>query len=161
MYKPHLALYIPIVLCVLLATVSTPRVVGAAGKALIVVVSASSPVKDVSLGELRRAFLGEAVTVAGKKLIPINHPLATPARDQFDRIVLGLKPDEVGRFWVDRSIRAQSPPPKTVQSAELAVRIAASLPGAMTYTTTDNLTEKLRALTIDGKSVGQSGYPLN
>ena len=41
------------------------------------------------------------------------------------------------------------------------MRIAMSLPGAITYTTQDSLNEKLRALTIDGKAVGQSGYPLN
>jgi hypothetical protein len=161
MYKPYLRPFLPLFLCAALATVLIPIHVGAAGKPLIVVVAAASTVKDISMGELRRAFLGEAVTVGGKRLIPINHPLATPARDQFDKIVLGLKPDEVGRFWVDRSIRAQSPPPKTVQSPELAVRIAMSLPGAITYTTPDNLNDKLRAVTIDGKAVGQSGYPLN
>jgi len=133
----------------------------AAGKPLVVIVASSSMVKDISMGELRRAFLGEPVTLSGKRLIAINHPLATPTRGQFDRIVLGLKPEEVGRFWVDRSIRAQSPPPKTVQTPELAVRIAMSLPGAITYTTADALTEKLRALTIDGKAAGQAGYPLN
>jgi hypothetical protein len=160
MYKPYLKLFVSLLIYTALASV-IPLHVGAAGKPLVVVVAASSAVKDISLGELRRAFLGEAVTVGGKRLIPINHPLASPARDQFDKLVLGLKPDEVGRFWVDRSIRAQSPPPKTVQSAELAVRIAMSLPGAITYTTADNLNEKLRAVTIDGKAAGQPGYPLN
>jgi hypothetical protein len=160
MYKRHLGLFIPLLICAALAA-AMPLRTEAAGKPLVVVVAASSAVKDISMGELRRAFLGEAVTVGGKRLIAINHPLASPARDQFDRIVLGLKPDEVGRFWVDRSIRAQSPPPKTVQSPELAVRIAMSLPGAISYTTADALNDKLRALTIDGKAVGQSGYPLN
>lgn len=160
MYKPHLGLLIPFLVCAALTTAIPPRT-EAAGKPLIVVVAASSTVKDVSMGELRRAFLGEAVTVGGKRLIAINHPLDTPARTQFDRIVFSLKPEEVGRFWVDRSIRGQSPPPKTVQSPELAVRIAMSLPGAITYTTPDNLTDKLRAVTIDGKAAGASGYPLN
>lgn len=160
MYKRHLGLFIPLVIWAALAA-AIPLRTEAAGKPLVVLVAASSTVKDISMGELRRAFLGEAVTVGGKRLIPINHPLATPAREQFDKIVLGLKPDEVGRFWVDRQIRAQSPPPKTVQSSELAVRIAMSLPGAMTYATADALNDKLRALTIDGKAAGQSGYPLN
>jgi hypothetical protein len=138
-----------------------PYPVGAAGKPLVVIAAASSPFKDISVGELRRAFLGETVTLEGKRVIAINHPLATPLRDRFDSLVLGLKPDEVGRFWVDRSIRAQSPPPKTVQSAELAVRIAMSLPGAITYASPEVVNDKLRALKIDGKAVGQPGYPLD
>lgn len=160
MYKRYLGLFIPLLICAAIAT-AVPRQAGAAGKPLVVVVAASSTLKDISMGELRRAFLGEAVTAGGKRLIAINHPLATPARDQFDKSVLGLKPDEVGRFWVDRRIRDQSPPPKTVQSAELAVRIAMSLPGAITYATADAVNDKLRALTIDGKAAGQAGYPLN
>lgn len=160
MYKLHLGLFTLFLICGALAT-AIPLRTEAAGKPLVVVIAASSTVRDISMGELRRAFLGEAVTLGGKRLIAINHPLTAPSRIQFDRIAFGLTPDEVGRFWVDRSIRAQSPPPKTVQSSELAVRIAMSLPGAITYTTADAVTEKLRALTIDGKAPGQSGYPLN
>lgn len=160
MYKLHIRLFVPVLICSALAT-AIPHRSEAAGKPLVVVVASSSAARNISMGELRRAFLGEAVTLNGKRLIAINHPLAAPARHQFDRIVFGLKPDEVGRFWVDRSIRAQSPPPKTVQTTELAVRIAMSLPGAITYTTVDSVTEKLRALTVDGKAAGQSGYPLD
>ncbi len=160
MTKSRLRLCIAMVIIAAFAVV-LPYPVGAAGKPLVVVAAVSSPFQDISVGELRRAFLGEAVTLGGKRVIPINHPLATPLRDRFDQLVLGLKPDEVGRFWVDRSIRAQSPPPKTVQSPELAVRIAMSLPGAITYAAPESVNDKLRALKIDGKAPGQPGYPLN
>ena len=160
MSKSHLRLFLALASIAAFAMM-LPFPAGAAGKPLVVVAATSSPFQDISVGELRRAFMGEAVTLEGKRLIPINHPLATPLRDRFDLLVLGLKPDEVGRFWVDRSIRAQSPPPKTVQSSELAVRIAMSLPGAITYAAPESLNDKLRALKIDGKALGQPGYPLN
>lgn len=160
MTKSHLGLLVALAIIAAFATM-LPFPAVAAGKPLVVVAATSSPFQDISVGELRRAFMGEAVTLEGKRLIPINHPLATPLRDRFDLLVLGLKPDEVGRFWVDRSIRAQSPPPKTVQSSELAVRIAMSLPGAITYAAPEALNDKLRALKIDGKAFGQPGYPLN
>lgn len=143
----------------LLAFVHLPA--GATNKPLVVVVGAATPLRNISLGELRRAFLGEAVEAGtGKRLVPINHPSGTPTRDRFDLAVLGLKPEAVGRFWVDRRIRDQSPPPKTVQSAELAIRVVASLPGAITYGTSELVNDQLRAVTIDGKAAGQPGYPL-
>lgn len=160
MSKSHLGVFVASAIVAAFAAM-LPFPAGAAGKPLVIVAATSSPFQDISVGELRRAFLGEAVTLAGKRVIPINHPLATPLRDRFDQLVLGLKPDEVGRFWVDRSIRAQSPPPKTVQSAELAIRIAMSLPGAITYAAPEAVNDKLRALKIDGKTVGQAGYPLD
>jgi hypothetical protein len=132
----------------------------AAGAPLVVIAGASSTLTDISAANLRRAFLGEAVELAGKRLIPLNHPPGSPARVAFDRAVLGLSADQVGPFWVDRKIRDQSPPPRGVPSPELAVRVVASLPGAITYAASEQVAAGTRALTIDGKSPGQPGYLL-
>ena len=145
----------------LLATVRLePGVASAAGQPMLVVVAASFPVTNITLADLRRAFQGQAAEAAGKRLIPINHPTGSPLRASFDRAVLGLEPAEVGRFWVDKRIRDEGAPPKTAPSAELALRIVASLPGAITYVGQEGLNPTVKALTVDGKSGGQAGYPL-
>lgn len=159
--RRHLPRVLSALLVVLALTPLFHAGVRAAGKPLVVIVGAAVPMKDIGLAVLRRAFLGEAAEYAsGKRLIPINHAPGTPARDQFDKAVLGLKPEEVGRFWIDRRIRDQPPPPKTVPSVDLAVRIVMSLPGAISYVTQDMVNDKVHALTIDGKAAGQPGYLL-
>lgn len=132
----------------------------AAGQALLVIVAASSTVRDISTAELRRCFQGLPTQAGGKKLVPINHPTSSPGRVAFDRAVLGLEPSAVGAFWIDRRIRDESPPPRTVPSAELALRIAASLPGAITYIAPELLNGTVKALTIDGKDLKSGGYLL-
>jgi hypothetical protein len=133
----------------------------AAGKPLVVIVSSGLPIHDIGLSQLRSAFLGEGAEYApGKRLIAINHPPGTPARDGFDLTVLGLKPDAVGRFWVDRRIRDQPGPPKTVPSVDLALRLTMSLPGAITYVPPELVNPKVKTLSIGGKAPGQAGYPL-
>jgi hypothetical protein len=133
----------------------------ASSKPLVVIVSAATPLHDISTAQLRSAFLGNPTEYApGKRLIPINHPLNTPPRVSFDRSVLKLKASEVGPFWVDRRIRDQSGPPKTAPSADLAVRLAMSLNGAISYAYTDQLNDKVRALTIDGKAPAAADYLL-
>jgi type II secretory pathway pseudopilin PulG len=132
----------------------------AATAKLVVVVAAATGLRDISTATLRRAFMGYPTDVSGKRLIPLNQPTATPNRVVFDQVMLGLTAEEVGRFWVDRRIRDESPPPKTIPSAELAVKVAASLPGAITYISEDLLNEKVVALTIDGKSHKDGGYLL-
>ena len=139
---------------------TTPQV-RAAGKPLVVVVSASAAMKDISTATLRRAFQGMATDFeAGKRFIPLNHPPGTPTRTQFDRAVLGLEPDAVGAFWIDRRIRDESPPPRTVPTPELALRIVGSLLGAITYVFPELVTPAVKVLTIDGKVAGQPGYLL-
>jgi hypothetical protein len=131
--------------------------VAAAGKPLVVVVSAAAAMKDISTSNLRRVFQGMPTDFeGGKRFVPLNHPTGTPTRVQFDRAVLGLEPEAVGAFWVDRRIRDESPPPRTVPSGDLALRIAGSLPGAITYV----YPVSVKVLTIDGKAAGAPGYLL-
>jgi hypothetical protein len=65
----------------------------------------------------------------------------------------------VGRFWINRRIRDEGAPPRTLTSAELAVKVVASLPGSITYVSPSMVTPNVRVLTIDGKSPTQAGYP--
>lgn len=135
-------------------------VVRAAGKTLVVVVGASSTIKNIDFAILRRAFSGLPAEVDGKRLLPINHPNGAPLREAFDRMVLGLEPGDVGKFWIDKRIRDEGSPPKSVPSPELAIRIAASLPNAITYASPELVNASVKVLTVGGKAPGQPGYPL-
>jgi len=126
---------------------------------LLVIVGSKTGITDISLAVLRRAFQGEPAEHAGKRLIPFNLPGGTPERTRFDRAVLGLEPQDVGRFWINRRIRDEGAPPRTLTSAELAVKVVASLPGSITYVSPSMVTPNVRVLTVDGKSPTQAGYP--
>lgn len=129
---------------------------------LIVVAGKSFPANNISFAALKSAFRGQHVQLAGKVLVPINHPENSPARVSFDRTVLRLEPADVGSFWIDMRIRDQGRPPKTASSPELALGVVTALPGAITYATKSTLVDKwpLKVLTVDEKSAGQAGYPL-
>ena len=159
------SLHLPIGLtCALILGVFSPLppqlARAAAAPALVVVIGTATGLHDITTATLRRAFMGYPTEIGGKRLIPINHPTSSPNRVLFDKVMLGLSPEEVGRFWVDRRIRDESPPPKTVPSPDLAVRVAASLPFAITYITPDLINDKVAVLTIDGKSPKDSSYLL-
>ena len=139
----------------------SPSPATAAAEPLLVVAGLTFPAADITFANLKSAFRGQAITIGGKHVIPINHPLDAPMRIAFDHMVLGLEPAAVGRFWVDMRIRDEGKPPTTASSSELAQRIAASLPGAVTYAEKSLLNAKLKVLTVDGKAAGQAGYALH
>jgi hypothetical protein len=138
----------------------SPPLVGAAAEPLLVVAGLTFPGTDISFANLKSTFRGQAISVGGKHVIPINHPLDAPLRISFDRSVLGLEPAAVGRFWVDMRIRDEGKPPTMAASPALAQRIAATLPGAITYADKALLNAKLKVLTVDGKAAGSAGYAL-
>jgi hypothetical protein len=132
-----------------------------AAEPLLVVVGVTFPADDIKLADLKTAFRGQATTVGGKRIIPINHPIGSPLRVAMDKTLLGLEPSAVARFWVDRRIRDEGNPPTTASTPELALRIAASLASSITYSSKALLNPKVKALTIDGKAAGAAGYALN
>jgi hypothetical protein len=128
---------------------------------LTVVMAASAGIANIELGTLRRAFSGYPTELQGKRLIPFNHAVGAVERVQFDKLVLGFTPDQVGRYWIDQKVRQGSLAPRTLPP-EMVVRVVASLTGAISYvyTPAKNLPTEARALTVDGKAAGAPDYPL-
>jgi hypothetical protein len=126
---------------------------------LFIVTKQSSPLRELSLRELKRLYLGEYVASPdGGKLIPLNHAEGSPERLGFERAILGMSPDQLVRFWIDRRIRGQSGPPKTVSSPELLRRAVAAVDYTVTYLRAVEADSELKVVLIDGKQPGDDGY---
>src|SRR5688572_33097150 len=112
-----------------LARAAAPTIV------LVLVTAKELAVKDIPFGIARRAFLGDPTELGGRRIVPFNYPVGDPLRQWFDRLLLGMAPDEMGRYWVDRRIRGQGMPPKTAPSRELMRAIVNRVPGVLGYLT--------------------------
>lgn len=130
------------------------------GKKLVVVVAKGSAVTNLSRDDLKRCFTGEPVSAGGKALVPFNAAPNTPDRAGFDKAVLGLSPEEVGRFWVDRKIRGQSGAPRSLPSAAHIAKVAAKFPGAIGYLPEDQMTSDIQAVAVDGVAYTDARYKI-
>jgi hypothetical protein len=130
------------------------------GKKLVVVVARGSSLTSISRGDLKRCFTGEPVSGGGKTLIPFNASINTPDRAGFDKAVLDMSPDEVGRFWVDRKIRGQSGAPRSLPSPAHIAKVAAKFPGAIGYLPADQLTSDIQAVAVDGVAYTDARYDI-
>ncbi|MFT3926430.1 MAG: hypothetical protein QM778_28050 [Myxococcales bacterium] len=127
---------------------------------IVVVVSAKSSQKDLSMGKLRRIFLNQATDDDDRnRFLPINAMAKSSLRVRFDQVVLDMSADEVGRYWVDQRIRG-SQPPRTVPDFALVRGVVAKWPGAIAYLPASQLRADVKALAIDGHLPGMGGYPL-
>ena len=127
---------------------------------LVVVVSQKAELVDLSMQELKQIFLAERKTLNGKRVIPLDPDPHTPTRIQFDRIVLGMTPDQVGRYWVERKIRGQGDPPRTISASALLLKIVANRDEFISYVRADQLVPGVRAIRVDGKTYQDRDYPL-
>lgn len=127
---------------------------------LQLITAKNNALRDLDLGDLRAAYRGKKVTVAGVKLLPFNHPPGAPDRVAFDRIVLGMSPEEVGRFWVDQRIRGGDSPPRIIDSVSLLVRVVGALPGAIAYVREGFTSPELKVVSLEGRFPNDPRYPL-
>jgi hypothetical protein len=127
---------------------------------LVVIASKDCALHDVSVSLLRRVFGGEPTDVGATHLIPFNFNSDDPLRRQFDETVLEMAADEVGRYWVDRRIRGQGMPPRTVPNSHIMKALMAKLPGAIGYVTADQVDASVQVLTVEGKGPKDLGYAM-
>ena len=103
-------------------------------------------------------FSGDSLRIEGQVVVPFSLTPASPERQAFDLAVMGMTPDQVTKFWIDRRIRGQGSPPKSAPSADVLTKVVAKFPGAMGYVPASGLNPLLKAVAIDGKSFDDPAY---
>jgi ABC-type phosphate transport system substrate-binding protein len=93
----------------------------------------------------------------GKPILAFNLPAKSPIREQFDRVVLGMDPETIGKYWIDRRIRGGNPPPRTAPEATIVVRVVANSESAIGYAPTSVVDASVRVIArvSKGKLVSQ------
>jgi hypothetical protein len=132
-----------------------------AKQVFVMVASKNASFADLSLSVLRRAYDGDPTRLGGVRLVPFNYPPEHALRQRFDWLVLELRPSAVGRYWIDRRIRGEGHPPRTLPNPEVLKAVVARLPGAIGYLLAEHLDSSVRGLTIDGRSHTDPAYALS
>lgn len=132
---------------------STPLGSGAFGQAdvpVAVVVNAASNVRELDEASLAAIFSGRRrFWSTGKPIMAFSAPPGSSLRVTFDRAVLKMSPDEVGRYWVEQSVRSGARPPRQVPNASLALRVVGASPTAVGYVPLSLVTgDKVRVVAI-------------
>ena len=158
MRRLHVILWL--LLCAATAVTGRPPAMADPGgprAAIVIVVARSSGIDDLSLDELRSIFMLKS----GSRLRPLNLPPGAPERIAFERVVLGMTADQAARYWIERKIRGQGAPPKTIPTAQLLMRIVARVPDTIGYAADGPLPPGLKVVKIGGRSPSDRGYPLS
>jgi len=92
-----------------------------AGNAIAVIVGEKSPIRHVSLDDLRELYLKRRRQWPnGDPVVPMNLPVGDPTRAAFSKLVLGRDPKQLLSYW-DRQYYDGIRPPIVLPSAS-AVR---------------------------------------
>jgi len=89
---------------------------------LVVIVNKSSPMKDLSLDELRQIFLKRKTSWRnGESIVCINAQGADPLRELFREKVLEMSKSEESEYWQKEKVRKQLSAPAEMGNVAKAV----------------------------------------
>ena len=123
---------------------------------IVVVVNKANAAKTLDRDELRLIFQTTKRSWSdGENVTPYNLPDDSSLRHGFDAAVLGLDPERVARYWIDRKIRGDAHPPSELLSTALVVKAVAKNKGAIGYVAKGdaNDTVKVVARVVRGQVV--------
>ncbi|HLK03767.1 MAG TPA: hypothetical protein VKT53_04935 [Candidatus Acidoferrum sp.] len=132
---------------------------------LAVIVNKANPVESLSMAQLRRLILGDV------RAWPDHKQVNLIARDQatktFQCMISGIVRQTVAeyhRYVINAEFRGDEP--MTIQTADsdaTAAKFVAQSPGALSVVEANSVAAmgaNVKVVKVDGKSVGQPGYPL-
>lgn len=135
---------------------------GAQTGGVAIVVHPDTPVRDLTLDQLRRIFLADQQFWENGTRITllVRAPIAYERDIVLDRIY-SMSEERFRQYWVAKIFRAEVPAgPKIVYSADMARELVAVVPGAITFMPASEVVASTRVVRIEGKLPGEDGYPL-
>lgn len=125
-------------------TIITRRILGAAlfstlliqpaMAEIAVVVSAKSPVGNLTQEQVSQIFLGKASSFpGGQTAMPIDQSEGQAARDEFYTKVTGKSPAQLKAYWSKLIFTGKGQPPKEVPNAAEVKKLVANNPNTIAY----------------------------
>ena len=129
-----------------------------------VVVHPGVAINNITLAEVRTILLGDKqYWNPGLRVTLLMRAPVARERDVVLKTIYKMSEAQFRQYWIGKVFRAEAPSgPKIVYSNEMALELAAAIPGSITFAESSQLPKnlKLKVLKIDGLLPGEKGYPL-
>jgi hypothetical protein len=144
------------------AQASTPAARDAAHATVAVILNKDNPVTQFSIGDLRRALLGEMTRWPDGKIITIamRQP-GQPERDAVLRLVCGLTESDFARYQLRAAYRGEAQTGiKLLDTAMGVKRFVFNVPGAIGFVRGDEVDPTVKLLAVAGAVPTGSAFGL-
>jgi len=129
---------------------------------IAIVVHKLSPVENLSFQELRSIFLADRQFWQDRTRITllVRAPLSDERTFILDRIYQ-MSEAQFRQYWIAKMFRAEVPRgPKIVFSTGMALDLVVAIPGSISFTRADTVTDDVKIVRVDGMLPSDDNYPL-
>src|SRR5947207_505212 len=127
-----------------------------------VVVHPDTPVANLTLGEVRKVFLGDRQywSTNVPVVLLIRAPVARE-RNVVLKIIYQMSESQFKQYWIAKIFRAESATaPKVVYSNDMANELVTAIPGAIAFIDACEVRPGTKVVRVDGRLPKEPGYQL-
>lgn len=129
---------------------------------IAIVVHKDLPVENLSLEELRSIFLADRQFWENRNRITllVRAPQSDERTFVLERIYQ-MSEAQFRQYWIAKMFRAEVPRgPKIVLSTGMTLDLVVAIPGSISFTRADAVTDNVKVIRVDGLLPSEAGYPL-
>jgi ABC-type phosphate transport system substrate-binding protein len=129
---------------------------------IAIVVHRDLPVDNLTLEELRSIFLADRQFWEDRTRITllVRAPQSDERTFVLERIYQ-MSEAQFRQYWIAKMFRAEVPRgPKIVLSTGMALDLVVAIPGSISFTRADAVTDDVKVIRVDGLLPNDEGYPL-
>ena len=116
---------------------------------VVVIVSAKSPVVNLSADQVSKIFLGKSTSFPNHDpAYPIDQPQGSAVRDEFYAKVVHKDASQLAAYWAKIIFTGEGRPPKLVAGDKAVVKVIADNPDAIGYIDSSALNHSVRAVLL-------------
>jgi phosphate transport system substrate-binding protein len=129
---------------------------------IAIVVHKDLPIDNLSLEELRSIFLADRQFWENRNRITllVRAPQSDERTFVLERIYQ-MSEAQFRQYWIAKMFRAEVPRgPKIVLSTGMTLDLVVAIPGSISFTRADTVTDDVKVIRVDGLLPSDEGYPL-
>ena len=130
--------------------------------AIAIVVHKDTPIDNLTLEELRSIFLADRQFWENRMRITLL--VRAPNSDERSFVlerIYQMSESQFRKYWIAKMFRAEVPRgPKIVLSTGMALDLVVAIPGSISFTRADAVTDDVKLVRVDGLLPNDAGYPL-
>jgi len=123
------------------------RPASADAEEIAIIVHKSNGAPSMNRSQLSAIFRAKSTQFSGGgRADPVNLAPDNSVRQEFDLAVLGMRPDEVERYWLDNKIRSGTGSPRRLSGADSVIRFVAGDEAGIGYVSASDANESVRVI---------------
>lgn len=128
---------------------------------IAVIIHPGTTVENITTADLGKIYSGDMTSwPGGGKIVLVDQKSNKELSDRFYQAILNKTTGKVRQIWIKKMLQGEMSTPEAKESNESVVSFVSQTAGAIGFVEAGSVTEAVKVVSVESRSLGSDGYPL-